>query len=35
MSDLFALGLVNAIIWTGLFLYFLYLNGKMRRLEKR
>ena len=35
MNDLFALGLVNALIWAGLFLYFLYLNGKVRKLEKR
>jgi len=35
MNDLIALGLVNALIWAGLFLYFLYLNGKVRKLEKR
>jgi len=34
MSDLTALALVNALLWGGLFFYFLRLDAKVRRLEK-
>jgi CcmD family protein len=34
MSDLAALALVNALIWGGLFLYFLRLDAKVRKLER-
>jgi len=26
---------VNLVIWTGIFLYLLHLDGKLRRLEKQ
>jgi CcmD family protein len=35
MSDLFALALVNGIIWAGLFGYFIHLDMRIRKLEKR
>lgn len=35
MRDLLALALVNGIIWAGLFGYFVNLDARIRRLEKR
>ena len=35
MSDLLALALVNGIIWAGLFGYFVYLDSRIRNVEKR
>ena len=34
MSDLAALALVTALLWGGVFLYFLRLDARVRKLEK-
>lgn len=34
MNDLTALALVSALLWGGLFFYFLRLDAKVRKLEK-
>ncbi|MEJ5167457.1 MAG: CcmD family protein [Thermoanaerobaculia bacterium] len=34
MNDLVYLTIVNLIIWSGIFLYLLHLNKKIKKLER-
>jgi len=33
MNDLIYLTVVNLIIWSGIFLYLLYINKKLKKIE--
>jgi CcmD family protein len=34
LSDLWALAIVNALIWAGIFIYLWRLDAKVKRLER-